>query len=97
MEITDEMLAHAAAEVDQAMCEQFREDNVPEHKFSQEFEDKMTALFSAIDARVTNLTPSCHGKDCRSNGEHPGVECQCDECDYYLTCFPDWRKQIERS
>lgn len=37
------------------------------------------------------LTPSYHGKECLGNGEHPGVECCCDECDYYLTCFPDWK------
>ena len=34
------------------------------------------------------LTPSYHGIDCLGNGEWPGYECQCDECDYYLTCFP---------
>lgn len=36
------------------------------------------------------LRPSCHGKDCPGNGENPGVECCCDECDYFLGCFPDW-------
>ena len=36
------------------------------------------------------LTPSHHGKDCFGNGEHEGFECCCDECDYYLFCFPDW-------
>lgn len=39
------------------------------------------------------LTPSSEGKDCLGNGEHPGIECCCDECDYYLTCFPNWRDQ----
>ena len=34
------------------------------------------------------LTPSYHGIDCLGNGEWPGYDCQCDECDYYLTCFP---------
>ena len=38
------------------------------------------------------LTPSPNGEDCLGNGEHEGVEIQCDECDYYLECFPDWRK-----
>ena len=37
------------------------------------------------------LTPSIHGVDCLGNGEYPDYECCCDECDYYLTCFPDWR------
>ena len=40
------------------------------------------------------LQPSCHGKDCPGNGEHPGVECCCDECDYYLDCFPDWESNL---
>ena len=34
------------------------------------------------------LTPSYQGKKCQGNGEHPGVECCCDQCDYYPTCFP---------
>lgn len=35
-------------------------------------------------------TPSHHGKDCLTNGEHEGIECECDECLDYLTCFPEW-------
>ena len=42
----------------------------------------------------TLLTPSYHGVDCLGNGEHPEAECCCDECNFYLDCFPDWdRKQ----
>jgi len=37
------------------------------------------------------LTPSWHGEKCQGNGEHPGKECCCDECDHYLACFPDWK------
>lgn len=47
---------------------------------------------SLIDPTGTPLTPSFHGKDCLGNGEHPGIECCCDECDHYLTCFPDWKE-----
>lgn len=37
------------------------------------------------------LSPSPGGKECLGNGEHPGYECQCPDCDYYETiCFPDW-------
>ena len=36
------------------------------------------------------LRPSYHGQDCPGNGEHPGIECCCDNCDHYLSCFPDW-------
>lgn len=39
---------------------------------------------------ITNppLTPSYHGEKCLGNGTHEGIECCCDECDYYLECFP---------
>lgn len=40
------------------------------------------------------LTPSWHGKDCLGNGEHG--PCCCDECEHYLTCFPDWKEQAEQ-
>lgn len=36
------------------------------------------------------LTPSYYGKKCQGNGEHEGIECCCDQCDYFLTCFPDY-------
>ena len=26
---------------------------------------------------------------CEGNGKHEGYECCCDNCDYYLECFPD--------
>lgn len=35
--------------------------------------------------------PGEHGKHCPSNGQYQGIECRCDECDHYLTCFPDWK------
>ena len=41
-----------------------------------------------IDIIGVELTP---GGDsvCLGNGEQ-GFECCCDECDYYLLCFPDF-------
>ena len=39
------------------------------------------------------LTPSFHGDACLGNGDNLGYECCCDECDYYLYCFPDWKEQ----
>lgn len=30
---------------------------------------------------------------CEGNGEHPGFECCCDECDYALECFPEFNQQ----
>lgn len=35
------------------------------------------------------LTPSFHGENCRHNGENPKYEPACDNCDYFLICFPD--------
>lgn len=39
------------------------------------------------------LTPSYHGAECAGNGQHEGIECCCDECDHYITCFPDWNEE----
>ena len=41
------------------------------------------------------LTPSYHGELCRRNGDNPDYEIACDECDYYLLCFPDWEEMFE--
>ena len=41
------------------------------------------------------LTPSYHGELCRHNGDNPDYEIACDECDYFLICFPDWKEMIE--
>lgn len=42
------------------------------------------------------LTPSYHGEQCRHNGNNPDYEIACDECDYYLMCFPDWKDIMEQ-
>lgn len=41
------------------------------------------------------LCPSDHGEDCLFNGDHQEYECCCDECNYYLDCFPDWKEFLE--
>ena len=41
------------------------------------------------------LTPSYHGELCRHNGDNPDYEIACDECNFYLICFPDWKEMIE--
>ncbi len=43
------------------------------------------------------LTPSFHGENCLGNGAHPNYECCCDECDFYLECFPDWEAYAHSS
>lgn len=35
------------------------------------------------------LTPSPGGRECLGNGEWPGYEICCDECDHFFTCFPE--------
>lgn len=41
------------------------------------------------------VMPSFHGEKCRHNGESPNYELSCDECPYYLICFPDWEYLLE--
>ncbi len=36
--------------------------------------------------------PNVHGKYCPSSGDNKGIECRCDNCDFFLNCFPDWRE-----
>ena len=43
------------------------------------------------DISGTLICPG-HPKLCLGSGDFPGFECCCDECDYYLECFPEWEK-----
>ena len=47
-----------------------------------------------IDITGTELTPG-EPTACLGNGEQ-GFACCCDECDYYLLCFPEFDSQIKR-
>ena len=49
------------------------------------------------DAKGTPLTPSLFGRKCLGNGEHLKHECCCDECDYYLYCFPQYNWYLKRN
>ncbi len=42
-----------------------------------------------VDITGVELVPGNFGRECPGNGLHPGVECCCDECDYFLCCFWD--------
>lgn len=47
------------------------------------------------------LTPGEEGKNCLGNGEKRDengnlIECCCEECDCYLTCFPNFTKTKTR-
>ena len=39
------------------------------------------------------LTPSPNGEQCIGNGLSPDTECMCDECEYFLECYPDWNNE----
>ena len=41
-----------------------------------------------LDISVVELTPGNQSL-CLGNGEQ-GFECCCDECDYFLLCFPEF-------
>ena len=47
------------------------------------------------DITGTPLTPSRQGRKCLGNGENEDYECCCDECDYYLKCFPQFDIKIK--
>lgn len=38
------------------------------------------------------LTPSWHGELCAGSGDQDPMTCCCDECPFYLECFPDWQE-----
>lgn len=40
------------------------------------------------DITGIELTPSAGGVECLGNGKNPNIECCCDECSFYLDCFP---------
>ncbi len=40
-----------------------------------------------MDVTGVVLTPGNGGRNCLGNGEHPGIECCCDECDYMQCCL----------
>ena len=50
-----------------------------------------------IDASGIMLTPSRQGHKCLYNGEHSEYECCCDECDFYLYCFPQYDWNLKRN
>lgn len=45
-------------------------------------------LFDADEQYHAAPTPSYHGELCRACGAG------CDECDFYIECFPDWREML---
>ena len=46
----------------------------------------------SIDISLVELAPE-DPKSCLGNGKQ-GFECCCDECDYFLLCFPEFDIEI---
>ena len=46
--------------------------------------------------KTPKLTPSLGGKECLGNGNWPGYECQCCDCDWYLLCFPNELNETDK-
>lgn len=97
MKLTDEMLGQAAAEAMDSLMRSLPDPKDCHHEFSPEFERKMVDLMDRyfsqddlIDPTGIKLTPSWHGKECLGNGENPGIECCCDECAFFLECWPEY-------
>lgn len=44
-----------------------------------------------IDVTGAELKPG-KPNECQGNGKYESFECCCDECDYFLDCFPEWDK-----
>lgn len=42
------------------------------------------------------LTPSEQGRECLGNGLHENISCHCEECDFFLDCFPEYEKKETR-
>ena len=78
--------------IDQALAELDRADPLPPGRSPEEALAEFKARFTPQPNGDPELTPSYHGEKCLGNGEHPGIPCCCDECNYYLICFPDWRE-----
>ena len=50
-----------------------------------------------VDVTGTLLTPSRQGRKCLGNGKHIGYECCCDECEYYLYCFSQYKHIFKKN
>jgi len=42
---------------------------------------------------LEEIVPGFHGMNCPNSGINDSKQCLCDECDEFLTCFPDWKEK----
>ena len=63
---------------------------------------KITPLTRKVDARQrqarTDKKPRrFSGEKCRHNVENADYDIACDECDYFLICFPEWEEEFAKT
>lgn len=56
-----------------------------------------TSIIRENKAEKFHLTPSPNGEQCKGNGLSPNTECMCDECEYFLECYPYWDAECMNS
>jgi len=59
------------------------------------FDVKTTKMSDEKIINVTgaDLAPG-YPEHCQGNGKHPNFEICCDECDYYLDCYPEFLSNV---
>lgn len=57
-------------------------------KSEKKIPEKVTDVTGAI------LTPAKPEK-CQGNGEYKGFECCCDECNWFMLCFPEYGGELK--
>lgn len=74
------------------------------HAAEQIMDDEARAFMALEGADVEIVkdvtgTPLAPGqpKMCLGNGDFPGFECCCDNCDFYLRCFPEEASELEEA
>lgn len=52
-------------------------------------------MLKKMDISGARLTPSWQGRRCGYSGLDEKNGCCCDECDYFLMCFPQYDQRIK--
>lgn len=67
-------------------------------KAAETYVDPDVELFEVMEQDATGaiLTPGFPER-CQGNGEHPNFEICCDNCDHFLTCFPEYQGDVDEA
>ena len=49
-----------------------------------------------FEEKEVELTPSEQGRECLGNGLHENISCLCEECDFFLTCYPEYEPKFKK-